>query len=1212
MSRARGRLRVRVIVGAAVIAASLTVGSAGSTQAAPTNDAFADAQVITGIAGQVTAANTGAGAPEVGEPDHGKRGTFSLGAGASVWYQWTAPTSELVTFDVTCGAVPCFLIPIVDVYTGSAVDALTVVPDATYTSFTKQFNAVAGTTYHIAVAGRTGSQGTFLLRWSGRPANDDFATPQVITGTSGTLSASNVGATSEPGEPVPAIGQLSASVWFSWTPATTGTSNFAIGGSDAGVNLAVYEGNSLGALTLVTEAPKIDGSTPMPRVSFFGTVGTTYRILVRGITLGGRGTINLAWSLGAPANDIGSSWTSFNDPIHAQIVREMVGYPGLSTVGSNVGATKEIGEADHAGDPGGHSVWYSFQAHFDGASITFDTVGSGFDTVLAVYEDGVLLTADDDSAGGGASRVTFTARTMNPTTPNPSLTEYLIAVDGKAGATGPIRLNWYLTVPPNDDFADAQPIAGISGLVTDAQNLGASIEAGEPDHGFVNFPHTGRFTSRSLWYEWTAPTDGSFTFSAARSNGLGVTFVPVIDVYTGPSVDALTEVSPQTRPAFATIQFTAVAGTTYYIAVAGTDPFGSGLIDLQWSNVFPFPERATSTSVVCDSAATVGIATQCTATVTDIDSSPSSDGWRSDPMGAATITFVGLNQPTWGCTLIPDGNPATFSSSCTVTQFPDAVPDPPSGTAQAAYLETGSLFHAASTDPDGFGPITVSARASDTQVVCSPASVAATNSVTCTATVIEGLFTGGPVAGLQSHPAGTVTFSTNGPGAFDSNSCVLVPQPQFSRPRSSCSVTYTPAAAGTQRIDASYATDRVHASSADPDGFTLQVAPKPQRATATHIACTPTRFIFGGTASCTATVDDVQAGTASPPAGTVDLTSEVGGTFATCTLVPVDADSSACSATYAPTQYGFGSHILGSSYPGSLDHAPSSGPQSGFVVLLRTSATSIACEPLMIGQPSTCTVSVTDTTGPPDSGFAPHETVNVIAEGPGTLSAPSCFLSNVALGSPLSQCTVTYTPTAAGDGIHTITADYPGTPFGVYLGSSGSVALPVVNDTGTTELIALGPAQVWLGLKNSDDVGTKFDLLAEVLRNGTVVGSGQLNDVPSGSSGFNNARLQAIDLALSSTPDLLPGDTLQLRLSVRIAASSGHVSGTARLWFNDVAGNSHFSATIGSSTNNYYLLNGFVLGGSVGPGPKKTVDVTVNRKLGGNPFKPFGTWTVTF
>src|SRR5262245_16083844 len=40
------------------------------------------------------------------------------------------------------------------------------------------------------------------------------------------------------------------------------------------------------------------------------------------------------------------------------------------------------------------------------------------------------------------------------------------------------------------------------------------------------------------------------------------------------------------------------------------------------------------------------------------------------------------------------------------------------------------------------------------------------------------------------------------------------------------------------------------------------------------------------------------------------------------------------------------------------------------------------------------------------------------------------------------------------------------------------------------ETDATGPAHLWLGLRNSDDQGTQFDVLVELLRNGTVVASG--------------------------------------------------------------------------------------------------------------------------
>lgn len=159
-----------------------------------------------------------------------------------------------------------------------------------------------------------------------------------------------------------------------------------------------------------------------------------------------------------------------------------------------------------------------------------------------------------------------------------------------------------------------------------------------------------------------------------------------------------------------------------------------------------------------------------------------------------------------------------------------------------------------------------------------------------------------------------------------------------------------------------------------------------------------------------------------------------------------------------------------------------------------------------------------------------------------------------------------------------------------------------------------GAAKAWVGLKNSDDVGTKFDLLAEVFNNGELVALGQLNDVPGGSSGFNNAKLNTINLTPQGSVTFNPGDMLSFRLSVRIAASSGHVNGTARLWFNDSAANSRISSSVCSNgaTSDHFLRDAFGLATSAGPGPKLKIDVSVNRNVGGNPFKPFGTWSKLF
>jgi hypothetical protein len=94
---------------------------------------------------------------------------------------------------------------------------------------------------------------------------------------------------------------------------------------------------------------------------------------------------------------------------------------------------------------------------------------------------------------------------------------------------------------------------------------------------------------------------------------------------------------------------------------------------------------------------------------------------------------------------------------------------------------------------------------------------------------------------------------------------------------------------------------------------------------------------------------------------------------------------------------------------------------------------------------------------------------------------------------------------------------------------------------------------VWVGLRNSDDVGLRLDLRADVMMSmegvETALGGGQLDNVPSGSSGFNNARLNVIPLRLAGDVPAEAG--LRIRMLVRRTCSgTGHVSGTPRLWYN--------------------------------------------------------------
>ena len=61
----------------------------------------------------------------------------------------------------------------------------------------------------------------------------------------------------------------------------------------------------------------------------------------------------------------------------------LAGYTPMAT-GTNLGASVEAGEPEHGGSPGGHSVWWTWTAPSTG-NVTIDTLGSNFDTLLAVY-----------------------------------------------------------------------------------------------------------------------------------------------------------------------------------------------------------------------------------------------------------------------------------------------------------------------------------------------------------------------------------------------------------------------------------------------------------------------------------------------------------------------------------------------------------------------------------------------------------------------------------------------------------------------------------------------------------------------------------------------------------------------------------------------------------------------------------------------------------
>jgi uncharacterized repeat protein (TIGR01451 family) len=138
--------------------------------------------------------------------------------------------------------------------------------------------------------------------------------------------------------------------------------------------------------------------------------------------------------------------------------RTVLGTDTGSVTATNLNATKEAGEPNHAGNSGGRSVWWSWTPSVTGMA-TIDTHGSNFNTLLAVYTGAapnslsVVAANDNDGSSGNTSSVSFPAQAG---------TSYQIAVDGSNGSTGLVKLNWSLAQQADLSLAMSGPSTPVS------------------------------------------------------------------------------------------------------------------------------------------------------------------------------------------------------------------------------------------------------------------------------------------------------------------------------------------------------------------------------------------------------------------------------------------------------------------------------------------------------------------------------------------------------------------------------------------------------------------------------------------------------------------------------------------------------------------------------------------------------------------------------
>ena len=212
---------------------AICAGLASPAAAAPPpNDNFANAINIPSLPAIINATNVDA-TYEPGEPSAG-----TLNDGTTVWWRFTAARSGIHVVKLHGTNFSA----VVQVYTGSAIGSLSEV----LVDGDGRFNMAAGTTYRIRVRGHQLAQGAIRLWLMGpSPFNDAFSSATVINGF-GSVIGSNVGASFQTGEPV-----ISNSVWWRFTPTTSGPVAINTFGSNFDTALYVYTGTTVGGLTLV-------------------------------------------------------------------------------------------------------------------------------------------------------------------------------------------------------------------------------------------------------------------------------------------------------------------------------------------------------------------------------------------------------------------------------------------------------------------------------------------------------------------------------------------------------------------------------------------------------------------------------------------------------------------------------------------------------------------------------------------------------------------------------------------------------------------------------------------------------------------------------------------------------------------------------------------------------------------------------------------------
>jgi len=409
---------------------------------------------------------------------------------------------------------------------------------------------------------------------------DDFArrgfiqTSPLVTSfaIAGSLSNATMEA-SEPGIEGVSSGQT---VWGTWTAPSNGIVALSAESLTFSPLITIYTGNELANLSLFSSNNYLicyeDEDCgchwrERQQISFHVTGGQAYQVCVDSAVItdasiqfqvppaGGFSPWGPVFTTNVPAGGDFILYWQFTAAPHNDDFSNPQRLSGsrISLLASNAGGTKEPGEPDHLGNPGGSSVWYSWTAPASGR-VTLSTneippyappssYGEGSEGTTTGYLPAVmklikpapcLLSYFAAYTGTAVDALTPADNLLMSLDAYPNAVEfdavkgdiYHIAFDGNQGTTGEIPLYLALTAPAsNDSFNRRIQLRGLS-VVAKGYNAGAVYQSGAP--------RVAGSTGKTAWWSWTAPVSGPVSLDLTGSD-----YAFPVAVFTGSSISNL-------------------------------------------------------------------------------------------------------------------------------------------------------------------------------------------------------------------------------------------------------------------------------------------------------------------------------------------------------------------------------------------------------------------------------------------------------------------------------------------------------------------------------------------------------------------------------------------------------------------------------------------------------------------------------------------------